>query len=1139
MTVPTYQPKLWAEVWTRPGHAAFDTIIADPAASRYGVTLRANGVGQGNMDVSANYDRLDDILRPDPLVPLNARSSLVRIFHESVAYPIAEWIPTEITGAAAKDDQTVAIKGADIFSVIGYARLEAWDWDGTDDHTSKWPDWIWGGRNLLGPMEASYKPAVTRFSRDVAVTGGTWIIGISINGGAISNTNTIAWNVTAPALDTEITAELVAMGYAQAVVEVSGSGSIADPWRVQSIFPEAEYTFTVDSSGLTPSGRINQDRESIGALLPSGYTTSFNPVNNLSHGQVNIFRATTFTSPDPAAPACDTTGVGIMFDGDAGDYPGIQKIIPVKPGGRYYAYAQAYAQGASGTYRFVIRDLFENGIAAEPDFDTGTTITANTWTEFNNMVAVVIPDDVDRVIVRFAAVGGTNPPPTFLACLELREGMPPTTWGDIWHQIFDDATVDHAGRVVWEIGTTGVPYITLDFTPLVDSNGVPWTHSEVNITLKREQSYLRIAQECFKQGYEGRLVVDNWQTGTWKFQLYNEGTAGTVLNLATSPVIMGGDDVTKRDIRRFLPTYTDWAVEAAGQAIARRRNANAITALGRIEGYTPNQDLGTIAEAAQAAETSLLTGLATSQSLTYTVLGRPGAEPLINYKVFDTINVDDSPEVPKTPRRIRQVAISWDANSIEQTIQLGSESYVGVGAIYEGVKVLLAEYKAIRDRPGETTDPLNYMQGSGSAPTVVVAASNSTQFSKDRADFVCTGANDEGVIQMAMDYCVPLGGIVWLCEGGYSVEIPPGDAALVVPVGVSLQGVGHGMNGVGASIEMQNLTDPGRQALIRMRGHSEIHNLTLYAWDSAIGVELTDYEGFMKITDCWIDVDGGACIEGLESNEVWIERNLLFNSGNPLTEADSAIHVTTAGIVDLWISRNWILGGWHGVFLDGDQGRNFVIDNYISQSWYSGVRLRNTVNPIFATVVSRNVISVPGQGSDGSTGEAGVYISADGADIDPTLAQSNGLIVADNVIEVASTCYGIRLTDCCLVNVHNNYIEQQGLHGIFLEDANACQIHDNTIQEPNTFPVTSYDGIHLVTSDDNYIRANTIVEHRGGSPAYFRYAINISDAASDRNIVVGNDLRLAGSGTGFINDAGTGTRVVYPGAAAPVGDNFV
>lgn len=746
MTVPTYRPKIWAEIWKRPGHATFGKVINELPVNRGSITARGNGVGEGSAEVPSNYGRLDEILKPDPTTPANAVSSLVRIFQEDVSTPIAEWLPAEMTGADSKDDSTVTVKGADIMSILGYARVEAWDWDGTDDHHSFWPDWIYGGRNVLGDLMAACDPAITAIY--VTASSGNFTLGVSFNGGAIQTTGNIAWNASAATVE----AALEALSNVDDV-QVSGSGTSAEPWRIQTVTPCGEYVISTNVGTLS-GGTIIQDRETIGGLIPEGWTTSFNPLTNLEHGQVDEFRLSTFTSPDPSAPACNTDGYAVFFNPGVGGlgFPGVQKIVPVKPGGRYHATVTAWAT-TSAPVRFVIRDIRENCIAANPSCDTSVTLTGSTWTELT-IPTITIPTDVDRVIVRFATTNAATTASFFITCVELREGMPPTTWGNIWTQLYLDATSDHASREVWQIGAGATNYLTLDFSTTLDSAGAAWTHPEVAITLKRGQSYLRVGSECFKQGYEGRIVPNDVTAGTWKFQLYNPGTAGTVLNSASSPVIMGGRDVTKRDVRKFLPTYTDWAVEAGGQNIARERSTTAISALGRIEGYTPNQDLGTLTEAGQAASTALTAGLQQSQSLTYTVVGVQGAHPLVDYKVFDTINVDDPPDVPKVARRIKQIQLAWDKTGVESTIQLGAESYVGVGAIYEGVNTLLKEFKAIRDRPDEPTDILNYFPGllrPGALPPIVIAAVDTRPLLKTYANYICDGVDDQDTIAQAVE----------------------------------------------------------------------------------------------------------------------------------------------------------------------------------------------------------------------------------------------------------------------------------------------------------------------------------------------------------------------------------------------------
>lgn len=835
-------PRLTAEIWTRPGHASFGKVIADVPVISCSGTEVVNGIGEGRITIPKNYSRLDEILKPDITTPANAVSSLVRVFSERSTTPIFEFIPIQFTGEQDKADPDIEISGPAIDSIWGYARLEAWDWTGADDEKSLFPDWIWGGRNILGDLESAYEPAVTRMWTDA--DGGTFTIGISVDGGGFQTTSALAYNASAATVRTA----LIALSNVTDI-NVNGAGTATDPWRIQSVDPEGEYLF-IDNSGsligpwqvevagasggtwtatidgattaaiarnasaatvkteiealatvttvtvtrgstsdgfiwliyfdtpdtittftvtdsLTPAGATvvathlggaaYQNLETIGRNVPQGWTTSFNPVTQLPHGQLDEFRISDGTGSDPALPACDTSGMSIMFNGGATGidlYPGVQKIVPVKPGGRYYAHVSVYAQGVADTYRFVIRDLYEQCIAGSPSCDTGTAVTANTWTDFD-IPLIDIPDDIDRVIFRIASVSaaGANPP-TFVACLELREGMPPDTWGEYLTQLHADATADHApGRVVWEDGTTNLPYLSLDFDAALTSAGDAWADSEVAITLKRGQNYLRVLSEAYKMGYEGRVVPDDVANGTWQLQVYNTGDMGVNHTLVSNgPSIQGGRDVTRRDLRRYLPASTDVAVEGGGQNIARAQNANAITALGRIEAYQPNQDLGTLIEAGLVADQSLTQSLSRSQSLTYILTpAYTDPQPFIDYNAGDTIYVLDPPDVPtREARRIKSLQFTFTKDTVQYTVQLESASFAGVGpTLTSSVDFLMKEFKAIRAQPPEPTDILNYFQDPCCPSCPAILVGTVVTMNKTATFFDWTISNDPDQIMSA------------------------------------------------------------------------------------------------------------------------------------------------------------------------------------------------------------------------------------------------------------------------------------------------------------------------------------------------------------------------------------------------------
>lgn len=123
--------------------------------------------------------------------------------------------------------------------------------------------------------------------------------------------------------------------------------------------------------------------------------------------------------------------------------------------------------------------------------------------------------------------------------------------------------------------------------------------------------------------------------------------------------------------------------------------------------------------------------------------------------------------------------------------------------------------------------------------------------------------------------------------------------------------------------------------------------------------------------------------------------------------------------------------------------------------------------------------------------------------------------------------------------VQGNVIEDSGEHGIYLDDVDDTIVSDNLITNPGISSPNSFDGIMIENdSDNNHVHHNKIMPDTGG-PGDTRYGINIADSTCDCNVVVGNQLGDSTFyGTAPLNDAGTGTWLVYPNDPT-VGDNFV
>lgn len=199
---------LRAELWTRPGDAAFGKVIADLPLLNLSFSTRRNGIGDAQLILPDSYPRLSEIFDAPDGASYGGTHSLIRIYDE--ADLVAELIPTQIVPQQSKGDHVVTVDCADIGSVLAYGRLEVFDWTGADDHVSLFPDWKFGAENLITDGEfdgigvaAQYTLVVADETYDltIAATGGTFTLTV---GG--DTTAAIAYDATASTITTELEA---------------------------------------------------------------------------------------------------------------------------------------------------------------------------------------------------------------------------------------------------------------------------------------------------------------------------------------------------------------------------------------------------------------------------------------------------------------------------------------------------------------------------------------------------------------------------------------------------------------------------------------------------------------------------------------------------------------------------------------------------------------------------------------------------------------------------------------------------------------------------------------------------------------------------------------------------------------------
>jgi hypothetical protein len=107
--------------------------------------------------------------------------------------------------------------------------------------------------------------------------------------------------------------------------------------------------------------------------------------------------------------------------------------------------------------------------------------------------------------------------------------------------------------------------------------------------------------------------------------------------------------------------------------------------------------------------------------------------------------------------------------------------------------------------------------GTGAAHTIVIAAADSSETAKSRADLVCTGVGDQEVINRAIESLPPIGGTVLLLEGTFDIRRTEGKrgGVMIERSGVTLAGVGPATRLVQAPEQSTNV--------IRINGYGVGH----------------------------------------------------------------------------------------------------------------------------------------------------------------------------------------------------------------------------------------------------------------------------------------------------------------------------
>lgn len=1087
-----------AEVWTRPGASTFTHVDTIDSPIKLGATRRGGGLGEGDMSLPADLDatRLNSILFADKDAPANDVTALIRYYRDGQTSgedaPFFEWLADGRVPPSTVEQPNLTVSGLDINSLFGWASVEAWDWDGSADWQSNFPDWIWGGRNLLGTLEGRYKPEVVTLT--ITATSGTVTLTVTNDSGS-DTTDPVAFNATALTWKLELQ-DLTNVG----LVEVDGPAG--GPFRI---------TFTDPNTNTIVGGSAGTQRTVVqeGGFVPVGYELSRSYVSELPHGEVVEFRM--WETGDPALPAgCDTA---VMFNGTEPDYPGFQRRVRVRPGGVYQVRSKVTSTVAGDDVRMVVRDMAENEIGGAGNArDEQTIAVAGTFQDFE-IQNLVIPEDVSEVLVRWGHVDepGVDPGRIFVACPEFREGLAATTVGAILTALYNDAQTDHVGdgRQVWGSG----PFLELDFDASNDSGGSAWSESEVSVRFNMNTNYSLVLAEFGRRGYEWRIIPKQSKTanpaddGVWLLQVFNPDGAGVDYSAAPDPAILSGTDVVARAARMFAPSATMVRVQGADGYTSRSVSADAVGAVGRREAGVQSPDLFSLVDTAAVSAAELADRLSRAESISPTVRPTPGVDPVpgVDFDVFDTLNVADVPYVAKAERRLAAWTATFTADIPEGEFLLSftAETFVGQSAVNAGVRRLLREFEAIRQAPiQQVTEGEAALAADGKIPYLVVGTDAPDQL-KRVAGFICDGADDQTTIGEAISQLAAGSGGEVLLAGTFALS-----GTITLAAGVSLRGFG-----ISATVlDYAPTTGP----VITVASDLHIRDLFILGSVTDIGIGGTDQDRvtidnvwFASVTKC-IDLSGDYwTITNCGESTIGGGATYFLQDDGPFTRC-RMVNNNVRGDIDMGDGTDWLVeaNNMEGAIIADGGTRGVIVGNV----WLDGANPQTVGSMIQVAnfsdlVVGSNII--PANGWNG--------INLD------TVIQA---IVASNSVWFGDV--NIILTGCTRVIVTANHTKWPASHNIHLSGCTECNVTANQV-----IAATSADNIRLA-GDRNMIEGNMSQAVDGFSVA----DVGINIVSGSCNIVVGNRLGdPADYGTDALTDSGTDTQLTYPNDPT-YGDNF-
>lgn len=1210
------------QVWSHPLDADGFRLLDTPPIIAANTGDREDAVGSGSITVPADYEYLDQIIAVDPADISTSKSSLIALFRPGATTPDFEFFAEDMTETLSDENPVVVISGQDARSgpddAVVHPRsdlINDWIWGGENvlpplgiadlqsDH-AEWDIWLERERYGLsiaatgGTMTFSFNgntsssvsndPSagaiqgaleglagistvyVTKHEDDSftivvmdptdlpsnitvnvgSLTGGSATLTkqadgfddssnpelsiVVVTGEGSEETVDFAYNASGLVVENRLQALANVFD-----VTVQGAGTYESPWRVifynPTVINDLQVNFAAGAEIALEAGG--------GGLNPSPVTQSLYADQRIEpalHGQYGVPPIEAITD----AAHLDIDASWALQVNAEGQFAGSQVVFSVTPGQTYQASIRV-KPSVTGRYRLVIRDRFERLVKWHSPNEI--QLTAGSYQTLS-ISDIVIPSAVTEVIMRVAVVSAASSEiDTFWVnweSAEFLEGLAKTTAGDIAITLNDVAR--ERGALLW---------LQDGFTATEDSNGDAWDVDDLSFRADvGEKHGTHMLGDLKAMGYPYDVVRLDTPDGdfTHELLLYNPNSRGEE---SLQAVVIGSFQGGRFAKRR--PPYTHLLVEDDTGATTTV-TVDDLSGHPRREEFLRAEFAPTLAAATKIGQSTIADDVADLLA-TQVEFADDTVVPYRDFDIAWTVPYELGRRAAHHDRTVHSISLQlrddvWRAEVTASRLYPSDDSNGGA-RMWEAIRRLYAEF-ARRRRPRPVGNPI--LGGGGGAPTVVVAAADASSLSKGKADYICTGTDDKGVIRAAYDAIDQTGfknGRVLLTEGTYTIDVSDGwglDFTNIGTAGVHLQGMSRGATRI---VQSGTVSD-GQVILWGATGIVSDFTLEIASnsGDTVHGLNVVNTDQTVVRN---IDVVGSG-----SGDSAGIR---FANNGGSLVTGCTVTHngpigIQVAGVTDTRVVDNYVEGSDIGIsvaFSDGvtvlgntlnvapivgeECERTSIVGNQIHNTLTFAIDLVYEFGVTDARwLVADNQIHSP-EGGIRLFGDGGAVTQAtvignmiiDSTDTAIVLDTVEDAVVNGNRIHSTSLATAVLLDGCNKIVVVGNGILESDFHGVSLVDSSDCLIEANHITDPSLDATNTYDGINLAgDSDDNTLFGNVIL-----TTGDARYGINIGAGTCNTNAYIGN--RALGSfGTGAYGNSGTGTVNTWPGAGGAQGDNL-